>query len=81
MQRWLLVRGTCPNPREVHLHITLLGVPLILCDEEGISHLVRPFVSVEEGRLTFVPEGSTTDVQAIVRTTSHAKVPSVISSI
>lgn len=39
LQKWLMERGTFPNPHMTRLGVVLRGVPLILCDEAGISLL------------------------------------------
>lgn len=43
--------------------LTLKGIPLVLCDEEGISSLVSSFAIVEAGSLGFVVEGKLMIVQ------------------
>lgn len=43
IQSWALARGAYPNPRKIGLHITFAGLPLILCDEDGISLLAKNF--------------------------------------
>lgn len=64
LQRWSSVRGAFPNPRAIRLRISLEGIPLILCDEEGVSLLVWKFNKVEAGSLQFAPAGSLTTIEA-----------------
>lgn len=79
LQRWSLARGIFPNMREVRLCISLRGLPVILCDEEGISLLVKSFMMVEEGSLYFVPEGSLTTIDVTLQTYSSVDILLVIS--
>lgn len=79
LTRWSLVKGIFPNLREVRLCISMIGVPLIRCDGEGIALLVKAFAVVEEGSLCFAPGGSLTTVEATVRMCSPADVPLAIT--
>lgn len=47
VQRWSMAIGTFPSPRVMAITLTLQGIPLVLCDEEGVSSLISKFAMVE----------------------------------
>lgn len=62
------MKGTYPNPQHAKMSICLHGIPLILCDEEGIALLVTDFATVDIGSLKVAPVIEITTVVVIVWT-------------
>lgn len=80
LQGRTLEKGTYPNPRH-RLSLSLLGLPLILCDDEGITFLVKYFVVVEMGFPNFALVGEIMALKVVIRIRSIVDILSVISLI
>lgn len=55
------------------------GVPLLLCNEQGISFVVQSLGSVVKVSLGFAPMGSRTTVGVVVQVPSPAAIPAVVT--
>ncbi|MQM05005.1 hypothetical protein Taro_037814, partial [Colocasia esculenta] len=51
IRRWPLKLGTFPPLLEKHFQVELEGLPIGLCDEEGVQFLVRRFGQLVEGSM------------------------------
>lgn len=57
LSRWSLSMGSFLDVRGCTVRLRLLGVPLVLCDELGTSHLLWCVGRVEKGSMAFVEGG------------------------
>lgn len=62
--------GNFPSPRELWINIIIVGIPLLLCDEQGIALLVKQLPTVEESRMHVAPRASVTTVDVTVKVCS-----------
>ncbi|MQL79718.1 hypothetical protein Taro_012162 [Colocasia esculenta] len=81
VRRWAKGIGTFPYPGLQRIQMTLEGVPLLLCDEEGIAFLVRLFGGVIQGKPEFTLMGSRTAVSVTISAPSESAISTVITAV
>lgn len=79
LQRWTLNRRAFPSPRDPTVRIQVEGLPLIFCNEVGLSFLVRSFGWVTARSLQLVPAGSRTIVDVSVVLLGFSTVPTIVT--
>lgn len=76
---WSLNRGTCPNPWEFGVRVKLVGLPIVLCNEQGIAFAVTRIGKVELESCSFISANNLLAVEALLWMASPVELPPVIS--
>lgn len=73
------MRGTFPNPSARRVRVVIEGLPIFLCNAEGVGFLVRSSSRVESKSMGYTMVGLQMAVPAILQVACPAAIPAVVS--